>query len=92
MFDFAARDNSDFKGVVARNGVVNSAKFMKAVEVSLNDVKGELYNTYWLKYLELSNCNVCFSAQIAPGLRFWMITKKKNLKCQNHNECFRTDL
>lgn len=76
MFDFAARDNSDFKGLVAQNGAANSAVLMKAVEVSVDDVKGELYSTYWLKYFELSNCVVCFSAQIALGLRFWMVAKK----------------
>lgn len=70
MFDFSARDCSDFKDLVAKNGAVNSAMLMKAVEVSLNDVKGELYSTSWLKNLELSQCIVCFSAQIAPGLRF----------------------
>lgn len=55
MFDFAARDSSGFKGLVAKNGAVNPAMLMKIVEVPLNDVKGELSSTYWLKYLELSN-------------------------------------
>lgn len=80
MFDFAARDNSDFKGLVAKNVAANFAVLMKAVEVSLNDVKGELYSTYWLKYFELCSCIVCFSAQIAPGIRFWMIAKIWNAK------------
>ncbi|RMC14542.1 hypothetical protein DUI87_09639 [Hirundo rustica rustica] len=37
----AAIDDSDLKGLVARNGAVNSVMLMKAVEVSLNVVKGE---------------------------------------------------
>lgn len=76
MIDFAARDSSDFRGLVAKNVAANFALLVKAVEVSLNDVKGEWYSTYWLKYLELCSCTVCFSAQRAPGLRFWMIAKK----------------
>lgn len=76
MIDFAARDSSDFKGLVAKNVAANFSLLVKAVEVSLNDVKGEWYSTYWLKYLELCSCTVCFSAQRAPGLRFWMIAKK----------------
>lgn len=90
MFDFAARDNNDFKDIVAKNIAANFAILMKAVEVSLNDVKGELYGAYCLKYLELSNCIASFSVQIALGLRFQIIAK--NLKWQNHNDNFRTDL
>lgn len=63
---------------------------MKAVEVSLNNGKGELHSAYCLKCLELSHCIDCFSVQIALGLRFQIIAK--NLKCQNHNDYFRTDL
>ena len=75
MFDFAARDNNDFKGIVAKNIAANFAVLMKAVELSLNDVKDELYGAYCLKYLELSNCIVCFSVQITLGLRFQIIAK-----------------
>lgn len=75
MFDFAARENNDFKGIVAKKIAANFAILMKTVEVSLNDVKGELYGAYCLKHLELSKCIACFSVQIALGLRFQIIAK-----------------
>jgi len=42
LFDFAARGNNDFKGIVAKNIAANLAILMKASEGSVNDVKSEL--------------------------------------------------
>lgn len=77
MFDFAARGNSDFKTLVAKNGAVNSAMLLKDVKVSLNDVKGELYSTYWLKYLELYNC-IVFSCSKNSRTKILNDYKKKS--------------
>lgn len=73
---FEGRDNHDIKSIVVKNIPANFAILMKAVKASLNDVKGKLCSTYYLKYFNFFNCVAYFSLQIALGLRFQIIPKK----------------